>query len=571
MKRLKRVGCLLMAMVSLGATALASACGDKQDQVVVDGKTVNIQVFEAGYGSDWIYELKRQFETVYADQGYKMNILTPSYDMKSTIAMQEMAQGADTTGIDLYITQQVSPNDVGAAGQYGILAEDIRQTVFNQKAIGYDGQEEDLTVGEKLVDGAAPWLVDDRGVMYAYTWAASAGGLVVNTKKLAKYGLDLPVTSNQLFDCFEKIFLGTNGIANSETSRTFPITYPQAAHYITTAYGIWQAQYDMEEYERFWSMQTEVDGVKTDMINDGYEVFKSDGIHTALSMMYALCDYSIATYGSRTQTLDQAQAALLKEKEGSVFYFCGDWYLNEVKLNYQQQLNDITFIRIPISSALGQRLFGAGSAYNLSDEKADEVLALIASLSDDSMDVADIVSAVSTQLGVNITEADALEVAKARNLYQSYGLDHMAYINKNAPAKDVAELVLRMMASDDFSKTFASLSNVNSPYTREANTESQYEFVRSASKITFNKYAFMLPDTNWSGLRKKIRVNYDLPKHLNIASDMLQEKLTIYYSKNGASEKVGTWQTYKDAAERFMNDNYEYSKSQWATWLERLG
>ncbi|MBQ4053070.1 MAG: hypothetical protein IJD33_01890, partial [Clostridia bacterium] len=62
-------------------TALASCT--KKDGVIVDGKTVNIRMTKAGNGVEWAYILAEKFEKVYAEEGYKVNILEPSADMSA--------------------------------------------------------------------------------------------------------------------------------------------------------------------------------------------------------------------------------------------------------------------------------------------------------------------------------------------------------------------------------------------------------------------------------------------------------------------------------------------------------
>ena len=570
-RNFKRKCSIILAMIlALGTTSLA-ACGGVgggRDSIVTDGKTVNVKVFKRGYGADWVYELKKNFEKAYADEGYKLNILTPSPDIQGDVVYTEMAMGVENSGIDLYITQG-SADMMGERGTYGVLAEDIRETVFNQKAIGYDGVEEDLTVGEKLNGDLEKWLCDSTGVMYGFAWAGSVDGLVVNTRKLAKYGLALPVTTNQFFDCVDKIYTGYNGIENSEKSGTYPITTSASGNYVNDGFAAWQRQYDMEEYEKFWSMQETVDGQKVDMTQNGYEVFKSDAIQSGLEKVYRYLDIYTSNYGSTTQSLDQAQASIMKDKNGAVFMLNGDWFLNEVKLNYSNALNDITFIKTPINSDLGIRLFGENSSYGLTAVKADELLAKISVLSDENKEIAEIVQIVYEDMGITVSEEDALEVAEARNSFICVGLDHKAFITKNSPTKDVAELVLRMMASDDFAATFSKYANVNSPYATAENTTSQYEFVRAASKIALNKYAKIFVDANCLGLRRKLSLTQMLPQSgMNLVSDIRSASATMY---DGAGHRLTgvTDSVYVTPANTLMMNNYNYAKDNWATWIKR--
>ena len=96
---------MLLTMGTLTSLVACGGGGGGRDNVVTDGKTVNVKVFKRGYGADWVYELKKNFEKAYAAEGYKLNILTPSPDILGDVVYTEMAMGVENSGVDLYITQ----------------------------------------------------------------------------------------------------------------------------------------------------------------------------------------------------------------------------------------------------------------------------------------------------------------------------------------------------------------------------------------------------------------------------------------------------------------------------------
>ena len=249
---------MLATTLTLGCVATSAGCKAK-DNVVREENTINVRLYKAGFGMDFLYELKDKFEAVYAEEGYKVNIPTPSESNNGDAMIREMYKGYDKTGIDLYVTGAIVPNQVSKAGEYGELCEDLEEIVYNQPAIEYDGSESAL-VSQRLHSDIEPFLRADDGTMYAYTWANTTAGMVVNSKKLAAYGItdpsQYPKTTNELWECVETIYLGTDTVANSEKSGIFPITYVSGSNgYVTTALNTWLAQYDFEEFQRFWSMQ----------------------------------------------------------------------------------------------------------------------------------------------------------------------------------------------------------------------------------------------------------------------------------------------------------------------------
>lgn len=478
MRKLKKIVTVLLA-VAFAATAF-TGCG--KTKTVNDGKTLNIRLYKGGYGVEWIYELKTKFEETYKEEGYKVNVLNPTYDMKGNVALQELARGSNKTGVDLYITGDITAEQLGVNGNYGVLTENIEQTVFNKKAIGYDGQEEDKTIKEKIDASLLKYSYDTTGELYIFPWVQSVGGLVVNTKKLAKYNLDIPKTTNELFDCFDKIFTGYNGIENSYKSETYPLTFVQGTSgYVNCIFNLWMAQYDYEGFEQFWSMQkTDADGNVTDMIDDGYTVFDSQSIKEMLIVAARAMDCIIATPGSVTATVDTAQANIMKDNgANAVFMFNGDWMLNEVSLRYKDKLSDITFVNAPVTSALGVKLFGERA----DEAKCDEILSYAVGLVDAGKTAEEIVADVASNKNFEITAAEATEVYNARKMYYSRGTDMSAVIAKDSQNKEIAELFLRMMASDDFAETFLKNANGSTPYSSTSES-AKYDFVKNAAEIT---------------------------------------------------------------------------------------
>lgn len=116
-----------------------TATGCAEQNVVQDGKTVNVKVFKAGYGTTWLYRLKEKFEEVYKEQGYKVNILEPDNSLKTPAALSEMRAGKKS-GVDLYFVQSVTVEQALDA-EYGACAEDLTD-VYDSPAISFDGNGE---------------------------------------------------------------------------------------------------------------------------------------------------------------------------------------------------------------------------------------------------------------------------------------------------------------------------------------------------------------------------------------------------------------------------------------------
>ena len=129
MKRFRRTLAGAIALVSsvvIGMTTL-TGCGAKES-VVRDEKTINIRACIGGYGDSWLRALADKFNEVYADKGYKANVLASSTDLESKVAMKELYSKDDW--VDLYF---VNVNNTMAqftesGGEYGQLVADLTDT-----------------------------------------------------------------------------------------------------------------------------------------------------------------------------------------------------------------------------------------------------------------------------------------------------------------------------------------------------------------------------------------------------------------------------------------------------------
>lgn len=563
LKFLKRIVIVITVSAVLFSTVALIGCGGK-DKIVNDGKTVNLRTFKAGYGIDFIYEFKERFEKVYEKEGYKLNIITPSSDMRGNVALTDMAKDYKDNGVDLYLIGSLFPDQVGENGDYGVLAEDLEESVYNQKPINFDGKEEETTIKDKGASAFEKYLRDGNGKMYGFSWATSSAGLVVNTKKLAKYpGLKIPNTTDEMFYVFDKIY------ESSEQTGIRPVTFVSGTNgYVNCALNTWFAQLDSGEYEKFWTMQDN----GREMKENGYEVFNRESayaLESMLSLGYHAMDLKIAARGSSTAELDQAQSLIMGNK-GAVFMFNGDWMLNEVKATYEEELNDIEFVNTPLNSQLGVKLF-CKAPYNLTEEKADELLSAIIEKVDSNAPVEQIVSDFSEY---GLTREDALTVANARGLTFCRGVENLAYIRKDSSVKDIAALVLRMMASDDYAELFSETANSATPYSQNANLTSEYKFVRQSFALTQNVYYNFVCGRPF-GLRRDLNLTAFLPNVTHLPSKMYGSGVSMYDGKGGvALDENGnryTTDVYKNAAEKLLDSAYVYAKEGWSNILVSNG
>ncbi len=529
-------------------------------------RTINVEVFKGSYGADWVYALREKFENVYADQGYKVNILTPTADMRNNVAVQDLARGYNETQVDMYITGGVSSNKVGREGEYGVIAEELSD-LWAMKPIGYDGQEESKTLKEKVTAGTMDAFKDNYGETYGVPYIAMTGGMVVNKRKLAMYGINtLPTTTNELFDMWTTIYTGANGMENSEETMIFPFTYiPGGNGYTIDWWQLAMAQYDEALAKEYWSWQTEnPDGTVTWWEN-GVENGANNAFLASLEVMAQAFDVNTMAYGTLTQTLDQAQAQIMKKNQGAIFMCNGSWYLNDMALAYKNSLEDITFINFPVVSALATKLWGTQGK---TEAELEAALRYAIACVDDLSKVDDLAvcaGEVTMATGVQVTAEDMAEVRRARYAYSDRTADSQMVITKDTPNADICKLFMRMIASDDGAQTIAEYANGSSAYMTAANTYSEYTFVKDASKIHANNYATAHVNRA-KGYRYAVGItqNVVFTNHIPDYIAYLVNPESIYDGNGGMSGK--TVQVYKDLAATIVANEAEALTTKFDGW-----
>ncbi len=483
----KKLVALGLCICSLGGISSLAACGGGKG-TVNDGKTVNVKVYKGGYGTTWLYQVKEKFEAAYASEGYKINILTPDTSLKGPAALNEMRLGTKS-GVDLYITNAVDV-DGATSATYGICVEDITD-MYNQPALTFNKTEESKTVGEKLRGGYHD-AVSLGDKYYGYLWASVPCGLAVNTKVLSNYSLEIPNTTNELFACYTTIS------ATSSSTGVYPFAWGGNNAYGYALYSLYANVAQMlgeEEYEHFRSLQAGDTIVEADY-TEGYKLYENEDIYTAIEIMKKQYDSATSVIGAAGHTHDQSHHNLMSGK--AAFSVDCESLFSEVRANYSQYLQDITFVNTPVNSALGTKL-----------GISDEVLSYAVSLVDAGKTESEIIAEVSSEKSVTLTAEQTQKIMEARGaLFEK--ADHIAYITKGSSVADIAKLFLRMLASDEAATIFNEKAYAISPYAAQGKTDTQYTFVNNVAKVVNNANTWSVQSTA-TGLRKKAAMDFFTP------------------------------------------------------------
>lgn len=525
---------------SLGACAPTQ--GGPGGNIIDEENTLNVKIRKAGYGISYITALGEQFEKTFKEQGYKINILPPREDLSADNVYRDIYSDS---GIDVYFASDIDAQKA-VAGDYGVTLADVTESVYAKKAIKFDGTEEEKTILEKV----AGYNINEaiyNGKYYAVPYATSIGGIAVNTKALGEYGLSLPRTTDELIYCGDEI------MKKASSTDVYPYTFALAGNnYVVGSFTTWLAQYGgMEEYNEFMSFADK----NGNTLDKYYEVFEHDGVEKALEVVYHFYDDKTAAIGSASQDFSTAQGQIMK---GTAVFMCnGDWMFNEEYERFTSLLNNVTFIKPPLISALGEKLFGTGSAYGFDRAKCDNVLSAIVKYADQNKLAEEIKPLVDSELNVNIA-IDDIETVCERRGYARLNFNPGLIINEKSEKKDLAATFIRFCCSEEAGKLFSKESRSSSPWTLDDPVNSDYQWIKSVNNILANPYTEQIV-SNTSGKRKQLGISL-LPKLGEyFAGTIFEQGISKY---NDSLKITGDDSVYAQAARAAVVAEYENAKKQ---------
>ncbi len=551
---MKKLLATIMA-ITLGVTTLltATACGSGKGGLVNDAKTLNVKIHSAGYGVSYIEELKKGFEATYSDEGYKINVMTPT-DISNQLIFKEIYANS---GVDVYIASAVAEESVNYIGEQ--MFADITDTVVKTKPVGNDKVEGENSILSYIEDRTSTTTYLHDGKFYGLPIAISIGGLGVNKAVLEnEFGItQLPRTTKEFQQVIQMIMVkNANDVAGgaSYSQVTHPFAYALSGNYYwMSILNSWFYQYSGKEaFESFWTFENP-DG--TPMTEDAYKVYADEGLRIGIKNMYQFYDYKSAVNNVLGDSYLKAQHNVMRGY--AVFCPTGDWMFNEEKTVYKDYLNDITFIKTPLVSELGVKLFGVGTSYNFSETDCEELLIKIVDGADANKTVEEIKSGLSGTKFAGVAEEDILTVCERRGaLKDSSGT--CCYISQKSTKKDIAELFLRYVASNDGATIWSKEASTTSPYSIGKLSE-EYEWHKAVNAYSTNRYVSYF-ETEETGYRKQLGINIMFYGKEHFAREIYNQMKSIYDADSLRIKDGHSVANYKSWADDFADSIYDDAK-----------
>ena len=485
--KLKQIIALGLATSVVATSAFAlTGCGGGE-KFIKDGKTINVRICKQGWGDAYFTAWSSAFESMYAEEGYKVNVVEASTSVEAQYVSNELELG-DKNGVDLYIAGQCSTERVvkSSIDSGFAVAADLTNDVLNKPAQYFDDEqgmivEESDTILSKLKPGFAEQMLMNaiagqpeaayNGKWYTMPISSSVSGIVVNTKLFEAAGEELPLTTNDLVALFNEYSDGKEITLNGKKTEVYPTVWAgqNAYNYWLACNNLWYAHYVGEsEWYNFLNFDN-IDITGPDQFGENakndilaiYDKNQNIGLYSAIQTMQTMLNVKNAVPGSLDKNHTSAQHSFLNDQ--AFIMANGSWLQNEMGGSYEAQSRNVKMINMPINSALGIKLALDG-ANGTNTDLCEVVLKKVITGIDNGQTNAEIIQTVKTATNVELTNEKVQAVRDARNLYYEGGANSQLIVNAFSDVYDIVVKFVRFIYSDVGINMLYTFATCDSPF-----------------------------------------------------------------------------------------------------------
>lgn len=433
--KFKKVTCLLLG-VTLGVSAFASCGGNEEEDLTTeDAKTIYVEMYEGGYGTEWMKEIAKDFEKAYEAEGYEVK-LSASASMTYSNLENRLKAGPKINKTDLFLAGASNFNliiDQGAnyVSGYDYALADLTD-LYNSPVYGEETLYKDKLIAQCVTRN------EIGGKYYSTNWGGGPLGFAYNMKFFTDNGWTVPNTTNEMIALIAEI--------KSDGYVPFVWCGTTAAYWEYAQLPWWrQLEADDEAVERFWQCKDE-DG------NYSPEVFNSIARLKSCKLVEDMIYDTANSYErSMTSTHIEAQMFLYDGANKIAMMPTGDWAENEMDINgYPRENSTMGFMRVPVAS---DAIYLEDGSYRFETVRDDATLSAVIKAVDEGKTSYDGVSA-----------EDFASVKKLRSYTNTMAYDHNALIPVYANAKVGAKKFLAYLASDAALQKYYDLTGCFLPY-----------------------------------------------------------------------------------------------------------
>lgn len=508
----------------------------------------------------WLTAIVNEFNKVYKDEYEAVITLT---DTSIEAANEIKRPKACTTDIffEYNIFDSVLPLSYSILKKKDVaLIEDLTD-VWNSPAIGTDKKPQGANLIDRVDSQSIVEAVKYHGNMpgfnglYGIPWQGGGEGVYVNPTVLKEKGdftLDDLLTTDDWLAVLSALAPDPSNKDNlTDVNGFFPMAWSQnfTAGYFDNLFHILMAQYEgATSHGNFLALQPDSGTVK----DNGYTVYEKRGIYESLSVIEKLLNRDWASPMTTANNHVQAEALVATGKAACMV--TGDYMYKELEKDYADYMKNVISIKVPVISALGVKLNLCGTAHNEGDSCADcnAKLREIVKAVDGEVDTDE---QIALAQGVAVEKVKTIR--EARGYYVANNGSVQAFIPSYSDAKVGAKLFLRFMFSDEMMKLYREYTYVDLPfkYTNKPETDNR-DFMQAMYEIKSRSNSRSIQGFIYSNLRAQIPT---YPK---------QNTVVATFQGLSYSHQYGT-PLY--TAQGIYNDNIEYVKVKWTTYLQAAG
>lgn len=445
---MKKVLSFLLAVGML--TGVLAGCQQKRVVVLnedgtsaIQNKTAIVAYNSVGYGHEWLETLAAEFNAMYAEEGYKIELKISPDMMYGNQPQLEIGKGAERNDVDLYIDAAnleglLDASDKTMRGKGAVLV-DMTEEVWNKPAITLGKQEETKTIKDRF-------LLDDTNLYYNGVKEKFHGGLyvlptgmelwstgiIVNPTVLAKFGYtpdNLPKTTDELEAMCKKI------AASTKDTGIYVYSWPgsNASGFLGYLFFEYFAQYSgAENFLNFCMTRPTTDATLEEIAQNGWKVYEDPGILEGFKAMEQIMKREYSPNGSASMSHMEAQHELLVGN--AAFMIGGDWMFYQMKDQYYEEASQCLMMNTPVLSVIGTEC-------GITDAELSKAVGMV----DEDKTNAEIMAAIP-----GLDEAETNRIREARNIYcgGEISLRSGMCIPAYADGRDVAILFARFMLSE---------------------------------------------------------------------------------------------------------------------------
>lgn len=546
MKRTKKLLSILLAITVIYTCLGLFGC---QKKPANDANTIEVQIYDRGYGTDGIKAVAEKFMEKNNDIKIHFSPVTDN-----TLGT-DIYTGADSTSIDVYF--------YGGDNFFNL----INKGAVTLEGVQYDNYFEPLTevynaipegetrpIKEKMYDGYEEFYNMKDGVKwkedtyYCSPWVGGLTSIVYNSKMFTEHRWPIPTTTEELVEVCRLInnteFTSTNKNSVGKKINVVPFSYCLEATYWREVYMTWWAQYDgIIKFENFFKGQNE-NGEYTSTIaaSDGrrymfnvidqllgtYKIENNEVIAREQSEIF--CDPNLCSrsYIDTQYIFLSAESARVNDNGAttSVMMPNGDWLENEMYNNFSTQIEngevEFKMMKIPVVS----EIINHPDCATIADDS--ELRALIKAIDNGSTKLNGTGYDVDQKAFDKIKEARGLTLGSNR---------YTVYVPAFSNAKDAVKEFLIYLYSDEGLK-------INAQVTRGQDMPFEFDFknLDGISKFHQSKFDIYDSTTNFVFNSDKYAVNYRGRLYPFMVYHPVENKLNV----SSGNDYVGPYKIFQE-------------------------